>query len=259
MNKNLCIGRQFHTLKKEQIREKTTPIFIDVWPLNFLLPETCAQLDSTCLFMLQLSCILNMVSVWKKATVRVFLCSDNLDITENQRRKSRLDDLLNKLRIQAFTTLVPIENVRNLLNRPVIPEGELHHYQHLFTNLDILNTSEIYLKAANGLIKTYSDNATLCFLYLPPPPALQQQQQQQQQEATNDEFINLNVSTNNNNNNNNNNINNPFIDTALFPSTSLDQNKENTRKYIKILDTLSHSLPPCIFVNGVNVVTSTTL
>ena len=56
-----------------------------------------------------------MVSVWKKATVRVFLCSDNLDVNENARRKSRFDDLLIQLRIQALTCLVPMENVKNLL------------------------------------------------------------------------------------------------------------------------------------------------
>ena len=54
--------------------------------------------------MLQLSCILNMVSVWKRGTVRVFLCTDSADNAgENLRRKSRLDDLLVQLRISAHT------------------------------------------------------------------------------------------------------------------------------------------------------------
>jgi potassium/chloride transporter 9 len=225
MNKNLCIGRQFHTLKKEQIREKTTPIFIDVWPLNFLLPETCAQLDSTCLFMFQLSCILNMVSVWKKATLRVFLCSDNLDVIENARRKSRLDNLLNQLRIKAFTCVVPIDNIKHLLNRPVIPEGDLYHFQHLPTSVQVLNVSQVYLKTVNALLKTHSDNSTLCFLYLPAPPAIRQQVE----------------------------------NAAAASSDDLMNPRDNNKKYISILETLSDSLPPCIFVNGVNVVTSTTL
>ena len=212
-----------------------------------MLPETCAQLDSTCLFMLQLACILNMVSVWKKATVRVFLCSDNLDVTENSRRKSRLDDLLIQLRIQALTCLVPMENVKNLLNRPVIPEGDLHHYQQSVTNLDILNTSEIYLKAANSLIKTYSDNSTLCFLYMPPPPPLQPH-------SASTAFINLNL----NEEKASSNSHNQFLDTALIP-TALDNNKDNNKKYLKILETLGDSLPPCIYVNGVSCVTSTHL
>ena len=36
MKKNLCIARQLNTLKKEQLKLKTSPIFIDVWPvMNF--------------------------------------------------------------------------------------------------------------------------------------------------------------------------------------------------------------------------------
>lgn len=111
------------------------------------MPELCTQLDSTSLFMLQLACILNMVSVWKRATVRVFLCTDTSDITENDRRKARLDELLTQLRIQARTILVPMEPVKNLLNRPVINEQDLPHYQQsLFTSHEILAASDIYLK-----------------------------------------------------------------------------------------------------------------
>jgi potassium/chloride transporter 9 len=225
MKKNLCIARQFNLLKKDEIKRKTNQIFIDVWPINFLLPETCAQLDSTCLFMFQLSCILNMVSVWKKATLRVFLCSDNLDVIENARRKSRLDNLLNQLRIKAFTCVVPIDNIKHLLNRPVIPEGDLYHFQHLPTSVQVLNVSQVYLKTVNALLKTHSDNSTLCFLYLPAPPAIRQQVE----------------------------------NAAAASSDDLMNPRDNNKKYISILETLSDSLPPCIFVNGVNVVTSTTL
>lgn len=107
-----------------------------------------------------------------------------------------------------------------MLSRPVIPEGDLYRYQHSATNLEVLNVSEIYLKAVNTLIKTHSDNSTLCFLYLPAPPSNIQQAEKQ---------------------------------------SSNDTNKVNNKKYISVLETLSDSLPPCVFVNGVNVVTSTTL
>ena len=36
MKKNLCICRSLNTLKKDQIRAKTTPIYIDVWPVSKL-------------------------------------------------------------------------------------------------------------------------------------------------------------------------------------------------------------------------------
>lgn len=246
MKKNLCISRRVNTLRKSHIRSKTAPIYIDVWPLNFLIPELCAQLDSTSLFMLQLACILNMVSVWKSAQLRIFLCTDNLDAQENARRKSRLEDLLNQLRIQAITCLVPIESVKNLLNRPVISDADLPHYQQPVTVPEILNASDIYLRAANTLIRQYSESSDLCFLYLPPPPPTKPQTsphvsfQQQQADDSPNHSMNL------------------MQTTALIP-TSQDTNNEMVNRYMKILETLSENLPPCMFVNGVSCVTSTHL
>ena len=198
--------------------------------LNFLMPELCSTLDSTSLFMLQLACILNMVSVWKRATVRVFLCSTVQDAAENDRRKSRLDDLLAQLRIHALTILVPMESVRDVINRPIIKEEDLPHYQSSFTNQEILNVSDVYLKAVNDLIKEYSNNASLCFLYLPPPPQFKPQTQ-----ADNTEFQEKSP--------------------AFISTSEQDQNKS----YIKMLDIISDSLPPCAYINGVNCVTSTQL
>lgn len=259
MKKNLCICRRFNTLNKESLRQKSDPIYIDVWPLNFLIPESCIQLDSSSLFMLQLACILNMVSVWKKATVRVYLCSDNYDNYENMRRKSKLDDLLNQLRIQAMTTLIPMNSVRDLLNRPIITETDLPHYQLSGTSHEILNVSDIYLKAANLLIKQYSKNASICFLYLPPPPFLKK--------TPNPENSKLNSSNLNPFSSNSNLLQEHYIEenkiestnTTAFINTTQDTNVENNRKYLRILENLSDSLPPCVFVNGVSCVTSTHL
>lgn len=36
MRKNLCICRKFESLNKEVIRQKTTPVFIDVWPVMII-------------------------------------------------------------------------------------------------------------------------------------------------------------------------------------------------------------------------------
>ena len=46
--------------------------------------------------------------------------------------------------------------------------------------------------------------------------------------------------------------------TALI-STTQDSQNENNLKYIRLLELLSDSLPPCIYVNGVSCVTSTHL
>ncbi len=152
IKKNLVISRNMHLINKNELKSKVNQIYIDVWPLNFLMPELCAHLDSTSLFMLQLACILNMVSVWKRAQVRVFLCTCEADAAENDRRKSRLDDLLAQLRINALTILVPMESVRNVINRPLIKEEDLVHYLMPSTNVEVLNVSDIYLKAVNQLV-----------------------------------------------------------------------------------------------------------
>lgn len=223
--------------------------------------------------MLQLACIMNMVSVWKKAALRVFLCTDTSDPTENERRKLRLDELLNELRIHATTYLVQMEPVKNLLNRPVINEADLSHYQQSFTSQEILNASDIYLKAANQLIKQHSESASLCFLYMPPPPA------QKLKSLNNSNNTSLNITGNNMNHSaavNDILLNNSITSqsnsnllqeqhqphdqtTAFIATTSLDSSNENNRRFIKILDMLSDSLPPCVFVNGVSCVTSTHL
>ncbi len=219
--------------------------------LNFLLPESCTQLDSTSLFMLQLACILNMVSVWKRATLRVFLCTDCQDAVENDRRKSRLDDLLTQLRIHALTVLVPIESVRNLINRPIINENDLIHYQLPFTSSDILNASDIYLRAVNAMIRQYSERSALCFLYLPPPPAIFKNDQINTISTPNTSFVNDEINLN---------ISDHQPQAAALMSTTQNSSKvEYNKRYLKMLEIISDALPPCLYVNGVSCVTSTHL
>jgi hypothetical protein len=206
-----------------------------------------------------------MVSVWKRATVRVFLCTDSQDLAENMRRKSRLDDLLNQLRITASTQLIQMENVKNLLNRPIISENDLQHYQVPYTNLDILNVSDIYIKAVNQLLRQHSDSASLCFLYLPPPAPLYKQSRLANQNSSS----NMGNSSMNDMSAMSSESRNPFdtsgvqqqniSSTTAFISTSQDVTNENNQKYMKLLETISDSLPPCMFVNGVSCVTSTHL
>lgn len=200
------------------------------------MPELCSQLDSTSLFMLQLACILNMVSVWKRATLRVFLCSTVTDAAENDRRKSRLDDLLAQLRIHALTVLVPMESVRDVINRPIIKEEDLTHYQSSYTSQEVLNVSDVYLRAVNQMIKNHSEQASLCFLYLPAPPKLQAATA-----AANSK--------------------NPFSNDEGEKTPAFITTSENDldKSYIRMLETVSEGLPPTVYINGVNCVTSTQL
>jgi hypothetical protein len=208
--------------------------------------------------MLQLSCILNMVSVWKRGHVRVFLCTDNLDESENQRRKARLDELLNQLRISAYTVLVPFIEVKNMLNRPIISEADLPHYQQQFSNADVMNASDLYLRAANQLIKQYSDEASLCFLYLPPPPPLRRKPQ------INSTFNNVSLVANETGMSANSSLLQEHHEssaqtTAFIAAAGQDAVDEENKRFMHMLDVLSDSLPPTIYVNGVSCVTSTRL
>ena len=205
--------------------------------------------------MLQLACILNMVSVWKRATLRVFLCTDCQDAAENDRRKSRLDDLLTQLRIHALTVLVPFETVRNLINRPIISEADLIHYQQPHTSLEILNVSDIYLRAVNHMVKQYSGTSSLCFLYLPPPPP--------QLKETEIETSSKNITSTSTPNFSL--INNEEFgglhdqQTTALMSTNNNSKKEYAQGYMRKLEIISDALPPCVYVNGVSCVTSTHL
>jgi potassium/chloride transporter 9 len=234
MKKNLVISRNMNRIDKSELKSKTSPIYIDVWPINFLMPELCSQLDATSLFMLQLACILNMVSVWKRATLRVFLCTTVADAAENDRRKSRLDDLLAQLRINALTVLVPMETVRDVINRPIIKDEDLTYYQSSFTSQEILNVSDVYLRAVNQMIKSYSEQSALCFLYLPAPPKIQA-------DGTGNPFASR--------------MDSVEKAPAFITTTENDLDKS----YIRMLETVSEGLPPTVYINGVNCVTSTQL
>jgi potassium/chloride transporter 9 len=242
LKKNLCIAKKFNILKKEELLKGRT-FYIDVWPvrisnhtkfryntkiifpifkINFLVPELCTQFDSTCLFMLQLACILNMVSVWRRGILRVFLCTDSVDPIENARRKSRLDDLLNQLRIHALTCLVQLDNVKSLLNRPAIPEADLIRLTQNATSPDLLTVSDTYLKSVNQLVRQHSDQSPLCFLYLPAPPV----------------------------------YNASFNENAI---NDTGEPNEVNQRYMKACEIISDSLQSCLFVNGISCVTSTNL
>lgn len=65
MKKNLCLCRNFQLLEKSEMGKGGSVEFIDVWPVNFFNPTDQDPFDTTSLFMMQLACIINMVSSWK--------------------------------------------------------------------------------------------------------------------------------------------------------------------------------------------------
>lgn len=101
LQKNICLCRNFQLLNKDNVLKSHSKSCIDVWPVNFFRLGTLSFFDNTCLFMLQLACILTMQHGWKQHTeLRVFLCVKSS--TENTSLKEqKLSLFLRQLRIQA--------------------------------------------------------------------------------------------------------------------------------------------------------------
>ena len=170
MNKNLCLCRHFHLLNKEAIVRSKKQQFIDVWPVNFFWPDSSSCYDNTCLFMLQLACILNMVPSWRsRTTLRIFLCV-NAQSDDTLRKERKLDQLLQQLRIMAQIKIITWENLVNQLDeQPSSTNGEaLPHPQGAVFPLEI---PEDYVQGVNELVRLHCESTALTFLYLPKPPA----------------------------------------------------------------------------------------
>lgn len=81
LNKNLCIARNFSRFDRELMLKTGGKRYIDVWPSHLFKPEENGlRWDNSCLFVLQLACILSMSSKWKSATLRVFICVNSLQV-----------------------------------------------------------------------------------------------------------------------------------------------------------------------------------
>jgi potassium/chloride transporter 9 len=62
LQKNVALCRHFHALNKAAIATTRSLLYIDVWPVNTFYPSELDPFDESSLFMLQLACIINMVS-----------------------------------------------------------------------------------------------------------------------------------------------------------------------------------------------------
>lgn len=77
MKKNICLCRHFHRMDKVLMLKNNHAKYIDVWPINVFDPKTENPFDVVSLFMMQLSCIINMLPAWKRLHLRVFLCESD--------------------------------------------------------------------------------------------------------------------------------------------------------------------------------------
>lgn len=152
LKKNLCICRNFSKLKKDK---KTQDIkYIDVWPINFCNPTDMDAFDVSSLFMMQLACIVNMVQMWSKLKLRIFIsdetCQSSFSFSSTiPNNAEKLKSLLKNLRIEA--KISHISMWKELLET------------HSLNSVD-------YYNRVNNLILQESGNTAVTFIYLPPPP-----------------------------------------------------------------------------------------
>lgn len=222
MRKNVLLCRHFHRLDKQLIARSNHIKYIDVWPINIFDPSTEDPFNVISLFMMQLACIINMLPVWKRLEVRVFLCessrSTSFDLTHpDYPAKVKLGMLLEKLRISASIHEVTDWNrnddftrhgaVLKQFTRTADVEGA-----NLAATEENLNRSRLYMQRANQIIRDKSNATAATFIYLAAPPS-----------STHPNFQAL------------------------------------SRAYLELVTEMTSELPPTILVHGVNAVISTTL
>ncbi|CAL1541024.1 unnamed protein product [Lymnaea stagnalis] len=179
LQKNVFLCRNFQLLNKESILQPNDKSYIDVWPVNFFRPDTTSYFDNTCLFMLQLACILTMQSGWKSHTeLRVFLCVQS--ISENTAvKEKKLSTFLQQLRIQAKIVIVSFEQLLQRFNSDAdhgvheIRTAAFHESESETSDVKMHDYNEVphdYLQAVNALLQDHLNQSAVTFLYLPRPP-----------------------------------------------------------------------------------------
>ncbi|XP_058490296.1 solute carrier family 12 member 9 [Solea solea] len=195
MLKNVVLARYFNNFDRAQVLSppSSSPfkgaVYVDVWPVNLLLPDSSSYVDTCSLFLLQLACILNMVRAWRKATLRLFLCVE--DGRSVKGSEGKLRQLLKELRIKAQIYPVswdqqvalhwqrqgkkeqsPSPDTTNEENKPKMDEeDEIHDYVNSFPS-NTTRLSDDYLSGVNQLILDQDrPPPAVRFLYLPRPPA----------------------------------------------------------------------------------------
>ena len=165
MGKNVALFRHFSKLDKNDIFDASETSFIDVWPVNLFRPETGSFFDNTCLFLLQLACILNMVHGWKsKTTLRVFLCI-NAQTDNTIQKEQKLDMFLRQLRIIAKIQIVSWDSLQQHMDSPYLDFDYDGSHMNEYNRV-----SEAFVKAMNELIIANSSRTAVSFFYLPKPP-----------------------------------------------------------------------------------------
>ncbi|CAG06378.1 unnamed protein product, partial [Tetraodon nigroviridis] len=193
MLKNVVLARYFNRFDRSEVVSPSffskgkKAVYVDVWPVNLLRPDSSSYVDTCSLFLLQLACILNMVRAWRTAKLRLFLCvEEGRSLTGSE---EKLGQLLKDLRIKAQVYPVPwdqqvalhwqrqgelgqkIQSPDASTEETHRPKEEEEDYVNSFPS-NATRLSDDYLLAVNQLILTTAPPApAVRFLYLPRPPA----------------------------------------------------------------------------------------
>ncbi|XP_028275359.1 solute carrier family 12 member 9 [Parambassis ranga] len=193
MLKNVVLARYFNNFDRAQALSspRKGAVYVDVWPVNLLRPDSCSYVDTCSLFLLQLACILNMVRAWRKAKLRIFLCVEEGRSVRGSEEK--LGQLLKELRIKAQIFPVPWDQQVALHwqrqsdwskkqmsqssdeRKEEEEEEEVEENEDDYVNSFPSNATRLsndYLSAVNKLILDQArPPPAVRFLYLPRPPA----------------------------------------------------------------------------------------
>lgn len=182
MLKNVVLARHFDSFERSRVLSGGGAVYVDVWPVNLLRPDSSGYVDTSSLFLLQLACILNMVRAWRKATLRLFLCVEAGGSVRNIEEK--LGHLLSELRIKA--ELHPVNWDQQVAlhwqrqaefgsQKAAAGGGEEDEGEDDYVNSFPSNATRLsddFLLAVNRLIQDSGSPApAVRFLYLPRPPA----------------------------------------------------------------------------------------
>ncbi|XP_022111158.1 solute carrier family 12 member 9-like isoform X2 [Acanthaster planci] len=169
LKKNVCLARHFNKFDRDALAASKEPGYVDVWPINFFKPETSGYLDTACIFLLQLACVLHMVPVWRKHTLlRVFLCtSEEEEAAVIQHRREKLESFLSDVRIKAQIVMVSKQNVNPLA---ILRDDSLPSTDHGRAQLVYSQVSDSYIQGVNDMIREQSAKTVVAFCYLPLPP-----------------------------------------------------------------------------------------
>ncbi|XP_058890228.1 solute carrier family 12 member 9 [Acipenser ruthenus] len=174
MLKNVALARYFSDFDRKEVLGRKA-VFVDVWPLNLMRPDSINYVDTCSLFLLQLACVLTMVRSWRQARLRLFLCVESGRSVQGPEEKLR--QLLRELRIKADIHTVAWDSVVALHWHKQAgrkPEEELELEEEDFVNSFPSNATRIsddYLQAINRMILQQASEPAVRFLYLPRPPA----------------------------------------------------------------------------------------